>query len=1357
MALANKTVNYTPFNKTSWGFNSTDLSGTHSGLTNVKVVITVKSGTNQWDNTGHISTPTSGSAVASYNKDKFEWSCSGPLADVDAVLVALDLFPADFPAIRSWTNLEIKPNETDGDFPYYGGYNEEPEQDAPIPDTIFDLKVYDADNLSAGVVTGGAYEITFDAIHPTFGKQRPYWSTEPSNEDASSADFSLSTGGLLDLGEISQLNPTTNVSDDDPLTLTCEFRSFGVISPPYSGGVYGTLTTTSDGTTNKIFIGNKKPGAEDTTNRINFTGTRAEVQAYLDNVRYYRGVGATPSFTPPTFVPNYDAFDMYFKLSNGVVASEYTKHIHFSDAVIGATTITGLSYTEDTVADFDLNVATSDVSSDVTTYTATITLDTVGIGGVDTFGTSSSFNASQYGNDFTEDFNTSTGVLTISHTSTSGDTILLLALRNLEFTPDADFNSSFNMTFQLIYTGLVNGSTYTSTQQTVAVSGTPVAEIDNPTTSHTFAEDTRYNFDSGGAGTYPQISHPVNENFTVTFTHAASTGSAPIWRGGSVPSTISNTSTTFTMSGTRNEVNTGFQNLYYSPATDSTTGETITFTVDRTSGDLTHETQSTGSFVMTATEVAEYTISQATIDWEKDNTILFDSGLAILDGSTDAGLPGAGATYTVECAMWYGISEYTDGTLNTNTIGSLTISGNGQGDTNKLIMTGTKLDINAALADMKFIPDCGTTTGPSIFYKLIRNSSPVVVFTDQSQSEKTVFNTASNDNYTYSFGGYSTWTEDTPKDFDCGVRITDGKGVNSGCAIFGTDYTATIQAYYWDGSTDQDLTTATWSTTSSGSASVTGNGKSGTPLVIDGTRLDVNTALQNLRMTPDLDWTDAPSGDDRFYIYVDLLRNDDSLAILDGSSSSVFAGFEGGTENEVLNYVSSVTGMAYTEDTTTSIFSGKNVGITDIAADNYPVTYEVTLKLSEDGSTSSALPGVWTGTSSHEITLTTDTKTNVNTAIQALQFTPSAEYNTDVHILYTQKRYLSGVLNTTQADNIDLGTVTGTAAAEFIYGTANSNIQYYVPDSHLIGVDTTDTEANILNGTANTTLTPARISLNKGLTYDRPITVTDTYEDGGASEYKIVFSGGTLLAISGVSLNTTDTGWQTKADLHTLLDNGIYTTGINDTMSSGHAHDQTNTVNFTLHRRTYTGTESQIANGQLTYKFQTGIKMFKYNDQFNTYTRMDNTADGGSVTLSIYYSGGWRQQGLRFGQFNMQDDFTGGDTIGHPDIRVRLSNTEYTPNIWDSETTIVTSVFRVWTTSTNPTVYDDFAFTTISGHTPYLLRMSDNLLFSPNNFSNTASSSKIAVKAWTSWGALLDSGKPLQSSTAYEILLDYVP
>ena len=1162
MALA-KTVTYTPFNKTSFGYPNDQIQTDHPTLTNV--LVEIHGITGNWDSTGHISTPSSGTAVSTYDSSSNRWRCEGTVADVDAVLDVLDFFPADYEDVRNWSADSLKPNDNGGSYAA-----ENPGDTVAIPDTTMLIILTDPNNSYAFVIDE---TITFEAIQPTFGKQRPYWSTEPSSEDLATVEHGLTSGGLVDLGEISQLIPGTSVSDTDNLEVKCEFRLFGTTTQ-ITNNTYGYFTSDTN-----IYVGDKKPGTRNTSDaRLNFTGSLAEVQAYLDNIRFYRNSSDT-------------AFDMYLTVSNGVVGSYLTKHVYFSDAVIGATTIAGLSYTEDTASDFDFDITTSNFQPDSDTFTATVTLDATGVTAANTFVTTTSVDSQSF--DGT--------VLTITD---STEATLLTALSNLVFTPTADFNSSFNMTVQLTYTGSVNSSSYTSAAQTVAVAGIAVAEISNPTTSHTFTEDTVYSFDSG---LYPQIIHPANENFTVTFTHAASTGSAPIWRNGSVPSTVSNTSTTFTMSGTRNEVNTGFDNLYYAPATDNTTGETITFTVDRTSGDLTHETQSTGSFVMTATAVGEYSITQpAAIDWFEDNSVDFDSGLAITDTSADdSRLPGSGDTYTVEIAMFDGGFDYTDGTIITNNTTGLTVGGvgnqNGQGDTNMISYTGSKTNINNALADLRLLPDCGTNTGPSVFYKLIRNSSPSATFTDQSPSTKTVFNTASGADYSYTFGGWANWNEDTPKDFDCGVRIVDGAGDNSGCAVFGTDYTATIQAFYWDGSQDQDLTTATWSTTSSGSASVTGNGKSGTPLVIDGTKADVNTALENLRMTPDLDWTDAPNLNGRFYIYVDLLRNDDSLTILDGSNFStyVYAGFEGGTESP--DYVSTVSPtMAYTEDIVTSIFSGKTVGIIDPAGDTYSnITYEVTLKLSDDGTTSSGSAGVWTGTSSHEITLggsaniSANNKASVNAAIQALQFTPTADYNTDVHILYTQKRYVSGVLDETQADDIDIGTVTATAVAEFTYGTANTNIQYYVADEWIDGVDTSDTEANILSGSANVTLTPKQISLNKGLTYDRPITVTDTYEDGGASQYKIVFSGGTLLAISGVSLNTTDTGWQTKADLHTLLDNGIYVTGMGEVNNNILGHNASNSVNFTIHRKSYTGTETQISNGSLLYTHQSGPELWR--------------------------------------------------------------------------------------------------------------------------------------------------------------------
>lgn len=1360
MALA-KTVTYTPFNKTSFGYPNDQIQTDHPTLTNV--LVEIHGITGNWDSTGHISTPSSGTAVSTYDSSSNRWRCEGTVADVDAVLDVLDFFPADYEDVRNWSADPLKPNDNGGSYAA-----ENPGDTDAIPDTTMLISLTDPNNSYAFV---SDETITFEAIQPTFGKQRPYWSTEPSSEDLATVEHGLTSGGLVDLGEISQLIPGTSVSDTDNLEVKCEFRLFGTTTQ-ITNNTYGYFTSDTN-----IYVGDKKPGTRNTSDaRLNFTGSLAEVQAYLDNIRFYRNSSDT-------------AFDMYLTVSNGVVGSYLTKHVYFSDAVIGATTIPSQSYTEDTAADFDFDITTSNVQPDSDTFTATVTLDATGVTAANTFVTTTSVDSQSF--DGT--------VLTITD---STEATLLTALRNLTFTPDADFNSAFNMTVQLTYTGLVNGSSYQSVAQTVAVTGTAVAEISNPTTSHTFTEDTVYSFDSG---LYPQIIHPANENFTVTFTHAAETGSPPIWRNGSVPSTVSNTSTTFTMSGTRNEVNTGFDNLYYAPATDDTVGETITFTVDRTSGDLTHETQSTGSFVMTATAVGEYSITQpAAIDWFEDNNVDFDSGLAITDTSTDdSRLPGSGDTYTVEIAMFDGGFDYTDGTIITNNTTGLTVGGvgnqNGQGDTNMISYTGSKTNINNALADLRLLPDCGTNTGPSVFYKLIRNSSPSATFTDQSPSTKTVFNTASGADYSYTFGGWANWNEDTPKDFDCGVRIVDGAGDNSGCAVFGTDYTATIQAFYWDGSQDQDLTTATWSTTSSGSASVTGNGKSGTPLVIDGTKADVNTALENLRMTPDLDWTDAPNLNGRFYIYVDLLRNDDSLTILDGSNFStyVYAGFEGGTES--VEYVSTIlpaSSFFYYEDTVTSIFSGKNVGISDIASNHYPnITYEVTLKLSDDGTTSSGSAGVWTGTSSHEITLggsaniSANNKASVNAAIQALQFTPTADYNTDFHVLYTQKRYVSGVLDATHVTDADIGTVTGTDVAEFTYGTANSNIQYYVADQFLSGVDTTDTVSNILDGTANVTLTPKQITLNKSLTYERPITVTDAYEDGGTSEYKIVFSGGTLLALSGVSLNTTDTDWQTKADLHTILDNGIYVTGFNDTNNNYVVHGTTYTANFTLHRKTYTGTETQIANGQLTYNFQTGLKLFKEEGPYtlgnyanNRQYRIDNTANGGSVTLELDYTPALPETSpdkLIFKTLMSADTVTtqSGVTTGawlnemasvetYPNITARVMNVTANPDEWSdiksyfapAGNTASIDGTHWWSVHDNSADYVIHQRDRNSNTEAVLGNLTGTELgeiLAPVNYTTAGTfTDQIAVKAWTPWGVVLTSGAPIQGSLAYTINID---
>ncbi len=1494
MALANKTVTYTPFNKTSWGFASGDLSGTHSGLTNVKVVIAPKNlpvGTvNQWDATGHISTTGSGSAVASYNKAKFEWTCSGPLADVDAVLDSLDLFPADYPAVRSWTTTATKTNQTTGNYT-----NENPADTVPIPDTVFELKVYD---LSDGSLDG-TYEITFDATQPTFGKQRPYWSVVPADEDASSAAHSAVAGGLLDLGTIDQK------TDTDPLTITCEFRNYNTTTT-YTGTATGGFTSADNS-----FIGDKKPGSTDNnTNRINFTGTKAEVQAYLDTVSYYRQA-------------NKSTFDMFFTLSNGVVGSTLTKSIWYADNVIGLTTVPGQSYIEDTAATWDFGaLTTTSVPADVDGFAATITVPTAA---------ASNITSSTAG--ITQSYTAGTGVYEVSHSS---EATLLTALRNITFTPETDYDSDFDMTVQLTYTGSAISSSYTSTLQTVAVSGTGVEEMGNTSTAHTYVEDNAYSFSTG---TVPQIVHNANNNFTITFTLGVTTGS--LKKSGTAATLTSVGNGVFTLAGTRNNVNADLLTLQYIPAPDFNANHTISFSAVRTSGGGSPPT-TTGSFTMTGTPVGEYSITQL-IDqvWDEDVTQAFNSGLQITD-TADEVEDGAyfGTHYIVACEMYepsYSGGDYTDGTLgvatasqgtnltisatngqggngefggnaftisgpkdevntalqnleftpnpnfegdgpwiwyyikrvvdntyltplgpiqpngsqysyphevvskflsasntaefqitrqtvtweenvtkqfdsgvqildkvtenpkyvsplsafyqteykletwmtdsissattnfydhgtlSTATPGSLVITGTGRG-ANDLVMTGSKADINAALQTMKFIPDIDYFgAGPVVWYKITRlHDTFPIVYVGDSASTTFATNTATS-NYAITVPSSIAWNEDQIESlsFNSGVVITDKatenvdhadwfdtnfqiearakhyKVLTAGSFVTGgthtivtvgnTDFTAigasanTVGVTFTatgvgsgtgTASASQPMNEAVWNCTNNGGATVTGIGTDASKLNITGTKAEVNTAMANMKMIPFLDMTtptDHLPTATSFWFEYKITRLKDSTIYNHYASGST--NFNLGTPIDP--YFATVSNMAYNEDTPTTIFAGKDVGITETATADplYPgnaVTYQVEVEISPNadgqwGTTGSSTYvtavgnaedvnaelkalvftptldssnnpsilykqtryrsgdadlvqadgtvniGTVTGTAVtpyvtsvtpamtfEENTVTslfsgktigitetvnptitgvtytvelectpssdakftsnnsdkiiiTGTKEVVNAAIDVLQVTPLADTNIDFDILYSQTRHITGSADIVQATDVNIGTATGTDSAEFVYGTANQNLQYYVADEFISGIDVSASDADIFSGLADVTLTPKQLTVNKGLTYERPITIVDV---DTTSQYKIVFSGGTLMTLLGASLNITDTGYGTREDIHSMLDSGIYVTGINEANANISSHDTTHTVNFTIHKKTYTGTESQIANGQLTYKHQVGLQLW---------------------------------------------------------------------------------------------------------------------------------------------------------------------
>lgn len=1524
MALA-KTVAYTPFNKTSFGYGSGEIAAAHNSLTNVKIIITKTSG--NWDETGHISTKGSGGAIPSYNKSQFEWSVEGTKADVDAVLDALDFFPADYPAIRTWTTTATKPNATNGTYA-----NENPADTVPIPDTVFSLKVYNPDSSYALVSTNA---VTFDATQPTFGKVRPFWSTAPTDQDLSTSAHSAVSGGLVNMGVIAQ------GSDTDPLTVTCEFRNYGTTTQ-YTGSAYGQFTPAD-----KQFIGDKKSGTINTTNnRINFTGTKAEVQSFLNNVRYYRQ-------------SNKLAFDMFFTLSNGVVGSTLTKSVWYSDNVIGLTTVPGQSFIEDTAASWDFGaLTTSSIPADVDVFAATITVPTAA---------ASNITSSTAG--ITQSYTAGTGVYLVSHSS---EATLLTALRNITFTPETDYaEATTNMTVQLTYTGSAISSSYTSASQTVVVSGTGVEEMGNTSTAHTYSEDNAYSFNTG---TVPQIVHNANNNFTVTFTMGAATGRLEAPSGAATLTNVGNG--VFTLAGTRNNVNADLLILKYIPATDFSGNHTISFSSIRTSGGGSPPT-TTGSFTMTGIEVGELSISQL-IDqaWDEDVTQLFDSGLQITDTADEVeGGAAFGSPYIIACEMYNaGGSIYTDGTLQVATAsqGSLSISAtNGQGGNgafggNALTISGTKAEVNTALQNLEFVPDANFEgAGPWIYYYIKRVTDNVYLTpiggTGFSYPPEVVskFLSASNTAEASISQKTLTWEENVTKQFDSGIAILDKATentsyTNSPTAFFGTEYkletwmtdsianstanyfthgvlntatpgtmtltgtgasgssltmtgskleinnalasmkfipdidyfgagpvvwykvtrvydsevtipfvsstttsfstnTATSNfaitvpsniawnedqieslsfnsgivindkatenpdhASYFNttfeiearakhykvltagsfdtgtphtivtvGNTDftaigasantvgvnftptgvgsgtgtasasQPMNDAVWNCTNNGGATVTGIGTNASRLNITGTKAQVNIAVANMKMIPNLDMTtptDHLPAANSFWFEYKISRKHDSLIYNHYASGST--NFNLGTAIDPYFTTVSPDTMAYNEDTSTTIFAGKDVGITETATADplYPgnaVTYQVEVEISPNadgqwGTTGSStyvtavgnaedvnaelkalvftptldssnnpsilykqtrylaggatvvqadgtvnigtvtgtpvipyvttvLPAMaflertivspfsgktigitetvnpiysatytvelectpssdakFTSNNSDKIILT-GTKAAVNAAIEALQVTPIADTNINFDILYSQTRHITGLADVVQATDVNIGTATGTDYPEFRYGTANQNIQYFVNVEYISGVDTTlfnqimeveilaqlqsystwqhfDYEKMSLTlSSADVLLTPKQLAKNKGVPYERPITILD---EAVGAQYKIIFSGGSLDA---AKLIIEDTGWGTKEDIHALLDNGIYVNGKKS------AHHNTNyTANFTLHKKVYTGAETQIANGHLTYKFQSGIELWSVAQENSTtaYQKRPDWPIYGANTLS---------------------------------------------------------------------------------------------------------------------------------------------
>jgi hypothetical protein len=1312
MALG-KTITYTPFQETSFGYGSGEIASAHStefpnATDIVKVVIGFSTGTH-WDyTTGHIATPSVGTAVSTFNKFNMEWIVRGERDDVDAVLAKLKFFPSDYEETRIWTPDLLKDNRTDGVYPVG-------EQPPSIPDTQMNLRVYDSNDSLVQ-----SHTIDWEATGYEYDNNRPYWSVEPSVQDVSA----LGIPPLIDLGTINHVPKTDNV------TVTCEFRNYDATTS-HTGSAYGSFTNQS-----RFYVGDKKEGTRDIVERrFNFTGSLVEAQAFLDNIGYQRPL------TEQTF-------DMVLRVTDGAVGSEVTKTCWFSDYPFEPTLpIPDLVGTEETTL-IGLNVPENwDINYpvEVKEFWYTIQFDSVGTDGIDTITELGGANSAG-----TLDSN---GLFT-SNPKSSPYYLRTLRLDRVEFNFRDDFNDDFTFDIQFHARNSTLGTSYSSTPQTVNVTMTNATEFSNLYTSHDYEEDKRYRFAIDGMG-LPNIAHGYNRDYTARIVVSDPNAVETIWCSDSAYTHDQDffweNGNQLRMVGTRDQINQMLYSVYFEPATDYDQNFTFSYYQTRLSGDTTSD-EAEGDFynveiganncisMTCAVSHDEYSFTPSHQDWEEDISKSFDTGIRVTDLSDEHEYTASyGTTYTVYMKMldMYG-NNYNVGSLTSTSTGGAIGSTAGL---NPKSYTGTKAQVNQAIANMKYVPSADITDQFWLQFKIVRDFDGAVL-ADYSDTRQIQFNTASghdefsvtqplyewNEDVSFGFvsglvitdlsdenpdmasyqtdyrvtlvakdnstnqviqeitinamsygsatlggAGYTLevtgnktdvntalanikiipdpdyvndsfrlearierlfdnvllmnysphvatlkikdiadyiiqtvlvnvdWEEDTPTDFRSGLVITDKATLNADYAnLYGTEYRVRLRVMYNDGINNVPLPNVTITSVANNSATISGIGSSVDPLIIIGTFYDINTALDNLRMTPEKDWTSSPAADGSFFIQAGVVRLADSKVIMNDSLwnyTETTRIFNAGQEVPEYNHIWA--DLLYTEDLPEQYIFSDITAITDGAGDNYPnITYDVTITMDAPVSV-----GYWHQdqyvddnyvdsdyindfNSQYQYMFDdyvdddyvepylrsiklTGTRSEVNTKIQNIRFTPFRDIDDSFDILYSQDRYEDGVLDTTQTTNFHVGTVTPINGEEVAYGTTNGNKQYFVDSS------AEQTGTGVMN--------PRYFTESWNKIYDAPLRVTDLYdEEEGESQYRITFS-----PANGVTLyDNTDTvipnnviDWASRTVVNEKISDGIKVEG---------AGTSDFYLNFYVTRRTFSGVEAVIFNGYLPYVYLSG-------------------------------------------------------------------------------------------------------------------------------------------------------------------------
>ena len=953
-------LTYTPFIQTSFGYSSNELQNlpTTNGVTNpfqnatdyVKIIMTVSY---QWGDTGHISTPESGDAVAVYDKETSTWTVEGERDHVNAILSELTFYPSRHQPTIDWSPTPIKTNRVNGNYT-----DESPHESDPITHTEMEMMIYSSVGLFRTEI------VWIEAEDVVYANNRPYFSSRDLVRDLAGANYDALDGDIITIGDVD------DGGDDDNIEVKCEFLRVSNNSQ-YTGTGYGKFLGHDD-----LYVGDKKAQTPNPTDkRFSFIGNKHEVQAFLDNVRY-------TSKTDGTHLPNQSSFIMKFTVGDGQVGSTYNMLCWNSDTIVSnINNWSTLSYTEDTVANWNLGSSTFanlDEMAEAETFKAILTCDFGVTSGAESFTTTTSGVTSTFIND----------VLTITATDPA---VLLTSLQNLVFTPKPDFHLNFSISIKFRFESATYATSYqshyTSDGQQIIINATATPELQNANLTYNTIEGVPYDFSSG---LYPQIIHPINDDFELTMTFS-NTNAASIYAHNNYMQYVTNPSSgVYVITGTKSQVNSTLQNmyLYHGVGADNESAYQIDFVLDRTSRNQDFDPLESGSLTVNVTATSEFTMPVTALEYREDNQTDLDFGIAITDNaSLNSRNSMFGADYRMEITMLKNDnSAMLDGTLESTNTGSLThYGGNGQSGT-PVYLQGARADIETALANMKFHPDVDTNYGFkfSVALKRMYGSNPLI-----DTQERTI-NGIAVDEYQDTSTTFD-WTEETTLDgFDSLIRVIDEADENSDYTQFGSLYQVDFRLK--DASNNVYPPYEFYSLTLGSLDSYNTNASAGT-FQMTGTKSAINANLANMRFTP------QPNTTDSFKAEYRIERLSDNEVFINYTD---FLTFNTGTD--VAEWLPmSVTNHQFVEDDRSQLHSRFTIndGMTDntrysssITTSTYTVKARV--RYTDSSNVEQDVPSVFifvggssitqsgSGSTSNPLTFT-GTKSEVNTALTNIQ------------------------------------------------------------------------------------------------------------------------------------------------------------------------------------------------------------------------------------------------------------------------------------------------------------------------------------------------------------------------------------